>query len=80
MNFEIRRQYLLYYFNFKDLSTNDTIEMAISSLKSSTDSDPNPNDIEIGVVTSEDGISKGLFKKLTADEIEVHLNEIRTKD
>ncbi len=59
-----------------DLSVNDTIELAITCLSSVLAADLKPNEIEIGLVTSEERN----FKILTESEIETHLSRIAEKD
>jgi len=59
-----------------DLSVNDTIELAITCLSSVLAADLKPNEIEIGLVSSEERS----FKILTESEIETHLSRIAEKD
>lgn len=59
-----------------DLNTNESIELAISCLSSVLSADLKPNEIEVGVVTSE----QPSFKVLSEAEIEAHLSRIAEKD
>lgn len=59
-----------------DLSTSQAVELAITCLSSVLSADLKPNEIEVGLVTSENPS----FKVLSDQEIEAHLTSIAEKD
>jgi len=59
----------------KELSANETIQLALSTLQNVLSQNFKSNDIEVGVVTGKEN-----FKKLTAQEIEEHLNALAQRD
>ncbi|KAJ3360597.1 Mitochondrial porin [Kappamyces sp. JEL0680] len=58
-----------------ELSTEDTIEMAITALSSVLSLDFKPQDIELGIVTKD----QPRFRRMAESEIEAHLNRIVEK-
>jgi len=61
---------------YSEMSENETIQMAIATLQNVISSDFKATDLEVGVVSK----SRPKFVKLTAEEIEEHLNAISVKD
>lgn len=59
-----------------DLSTNDAVELAIHCLSSVLTADLKPNEIEIGLVSSDNSD----FRILTESEVEGHLSRLAEKD
>jgi len=59
-----------------DMTTNEAVELAISCLSTILSADLKPNEIEIGLVTTEDPN----FRILSEPEIEAHLSRLAEKD
>jgi 20S proteasome subunit alpha 1 len=58
------------------LNENDTVQLAIQTLQQVLGFDMKSTDLEVGVVTG----AENKFRKLTPEEIEVHLNALANRD
>eukprot|EP00002_Diphylleia_rotans_P001477 TRINITY_DN1081_c0_g1_i1.p1 TRINITY_DN1081_c0_g1~~TRINITY_DN1081_c0_g1_i1.p1 ORF type:complete len:249 (-),score=52.58 TRINITY_DN1081_c0_g1_i1:347-1093(-) len=61
---------------FVEMSSNEIIQLAISTLQSVVSSDLKPSEVEIGIVRVDDPV----FRRLSTEEIERHLTEIAERD
>jgi len=61
--------------HYKEMNANETIQLAIGTLQNVLSSNFKSTDIEVGVVSGKEN-----FRKLTAQEIEDHLNALAQKD